>query len=269
MYCCELYLKIKFDLIPDLLSNVINLLDFEPIKMDIFHNEFKKSKERIAYEKEYILKNLSKSEVDGGITSVSLYDNNSTYENTTPFFRFGIFDTTLNEELVNCTFEWVAYQNLDWLIKDEFILNKLLQEGVKLVYLVAYDQLDVAQETRESKENIGFSSKLFSKKNWGKEENVKGFAFIAAPLMYFGNAYDKVISIDDLKSYKRASTIKINDSEIIKIEIFPLYSNPKEYRKAQEDYWKKLNLEKQIKNYRETTKIDFTEFLKIRSSLKK
>ncbi|MCZ8297688.1 hypothetical protein [Flavobacterium sp.] len=237
--------------------------------MDIFHNEFKKSKERIAYEKEYILKNLSKSEVDGGITSVSLYDNNSTYENTTPFFRFGIFDTTLNEELVNCTFEWVAYQNLDWLIKDEFILNKLLQEDAELVYLIAYNQNDVYTETQDAKENIGLSSKLFGTKNWGKKEIINGVTFIAAPLMYFGNAYDKVISIEDLKNYKRANTIKINESKIIKIEIFPLYSNPKEYRKVQEDYWKKLNLEKQIKNYREATKIDFTEFLKRRSFLNK
>lgn len=268
-YYCELVARVNVQGMPKLLSSVIGLLDFEPSKMDVFYNEFKQSKDSIHYDEEYILSNLSKSEVDGGITSFSLYDKHYTYENVTPFFRFKLSDSTLSEELVNCTFEWVAYQNLDWLIKDEFILNKLLQEDVELVYLVAYNQNDVYTETQDAKENIGLSSKLFGTKNWGRKEIVNGITFIAAPLMYFGVAYDKVISIDDLKNYKIANTIIINNSEIIKIEIFPLYGNPKEYRKEQEHYWKKLNIEKQIKNYREATKIDFTEFLKRRSSLKK
>ncbi len=268
-YYCELAARVNVQGLPKLLSSVIGLLDFEPSKMDVFYNEFKQSKDSIHYDEEYILSNLSKSEVDGGITSFSLYDKHYTYENVTPFFRFKLSDSTLNEELVSCTFEWVAYQNLDWLIKDEFILNKLLQEGVELVYLVAYNQNDVYTETQDAKENIGLSSKLFGTKNWGRKEIVNEVTFIAAPLMYFGSAYEKVISIDDLKNYKTANTIKINNSEIIKIEIFPLYGNPKEYRKEQEHYWKKLNLEKQIKNYREATEIDFTAFLKRRSSLKK
>ncbi len=267
-YYCELVTRVNVQGLPKLLSSVIGLLDFEPSKMDVYYNEFKQSKDFIHYSEKYILNNLSKSEVDGGITSFSLYDKHYTYEDATPFFRFKLSDSTLNEELVNYTFEWVAYQNLDWLIKDDFILKYLVQEGVELVYLIAYNQNDVYRETQDAKENIGLSSKLFRTKNWGRKEIVNGITFIAAPLMYFGSAYDKVISIDDLKNYKKAVAIKINDSEIIKIEIFPLYEKTKEYRKEQEYYWKKLNLEKQIKNYREATKIDFTDFLR-RRSLKK
>lgn len=269
MYTCEIYLKIELDFMSKIISNVIGLMDFEPNKMFVFYNEFKKPKNLIHYHKDYIIDNLSKSELDGGITSFSLYDVNYTNEKTTPFFRFKLSDSTLGDELVSCTFQWIAYQNLDWLIRNEFILNKLLQKGVKLVYLVAYNQLDVAQETRESKEDIGFGAKLFNIKNWGREEIVNGVTFIAAPLMYFGCEYNKVCSIDELKNYKKANTIKINDSEIIKIEIFPLYVDAEEYRKEQKDYWKTLNLEKKIKSYKEVTKIDFTEFLKRRSSLKK
>lgn len=269
MHTCELFLKIRLDLIPELLSNSISLLDFKPSKMDVFYNEFKKSKDFIEYNREYILNNLSKSEIDDGITRVSFYDGKYTRENTTPFFRFGISDTTFNEELVSCTFEWVAYQDLDWLLKDEFILKNLLKENIDLVYLLAYNQNDAYLETTEDKKNTGLSSKLFGKKNRGRKVTVNGLTFIAAPLMYFGKAYNKVISMDNLKTDEKAITLKINGSEIIKVEIFPLYSNAKEYRKEQENYWKKLNLSKQIERYKEETTIDFTEFLKKRSSLKK
>lgn len=269
MYFCELIIKVSIQRLSDLLSGVIELLDFEPIKMHISYNEFKNPKFYIQYDKDYILNNLSKSEVDGGITSFSLYDQSHTDENTNPFFRFSLSDATLNEELVKCNFKWIAYKKLDWLINDEFILKRLLQEDVELVYLITSNQHDVYAQTRahESEKNSNFISKLLSKKNWGRREIVNGIAFIAAPLMYFGKAYDEVISIKYLQAYEKARKININSKEIIKIEIYPLYSNPKEYRNEQKDYWKMMNLSKKIEDYEKLKKRDFTEYLKRRSSL--
>ncbi len=268
-YYCELCLKANIQELPKLLSSVIGMLDFAPSKMDVFSNEFKKPKHSVPYNKEYILNNFSKSELDGGFISFSLYDRSYSYKNTSSFFRFKLFDSTLGKESVIFTFEWIAYKDLNWLIKDEFVLNKLLQKGVELAYLIANNQNDAHIETQEAKENTRMITKLFWKKNWGRKEIVNGFTFIAAPLMYFGSAYDKVVSISDLEAYQKARTIKINGAKIIKIEIYPLYSNPKEYRKEQKNYWKELNLSKRIENYREVTKIDFTQFLKRRSLLKK
>ncbi|MCB6902481.1 hypothetical protein [Hoylesella buccalis] len=72
-YCCELIIKIEAQRIVDLLSNGITLLDFEPVRMDLYFNEFKQPRDFIQYNREYILNNLSISEVDGGITTLSLY----------------------------------------------------------------------------------------------------------------------------------------------------------------------------------------------------
>src|SRR5690606_2086422 len=141
--------------------------------------------------------------------------------------------------------------------------------NIDLVYLLAYNQNDTYLETTEDNKNTILSSKLFEKKNWGRKVVVNGLTFIAAPLMYFGKAYNKVILMDNIKKDEKAKTFRINGSEVIKIEIFPLYKNAKEYRKEQETYWKKINLSKQIERYKKETTIDFTEFLKKRSSLKK
>lgn len=95
----------------DFLERIINSLDFTPSKMDVYYNEFSAPKIFVNYNPQ-ILQQLSMAEVDGGITFFSLYDNEYSNENVTPFFRARILDTTFSNEQVVCLLEWVSYPTL-------------------------------------------------------------------------------------------------------------------------------------------------------------
>ena len=79
----------------DFFYKIINHLDFTPSKMDVFYNEFSAPRFFVKYNPK-LPQLLSLSEVDGGITSFSLYDSKFSNENVTPFFRAKILDTTFS-----------------------------------------------------------------------------------------------------------------------------------------------------------------------------
>ncbi len=266
-YCCELIIKIEAQRIVDLLSNGITLLDFEPVRMDLYFNEFKQPRDFIQYNREYILNNLSISEVDGGITTLSLYDKYYRNQHITPFFRFRIFDSTLENEVITCSLAWIAYANVDWLIKDEFVLEKLLLKNEELVYLIVYNQNDAYLETQKKKQNINKIFSFLRQETWGRKEIVNGLTFIAAPLMYFGSGYNSIIPIEELKKHVKSSFIEINGNEIIKIELSPLYEPPQKHRNEQKEYWKSTNLYKKIENYKKLTQVDFADVFKRRQNI--
>ena len=108
--------------------------------MDVFYNEFSTPQFFIKYNPQ-LPDLLSLAEVDGGITSFSLYDNKYSNENVTPFFRAKILDTTFSNEQVACILEWVSYPTL-YFNPDTNFLSKYLCDEVKIVFLFAYDQLD-------------------------------------------------------------------------------------------------------------------------------
>ena len=67
-------IRLKTNCLCDFFGRIINSLNFTPSKMDVFYNEFSTPQFFIKYNPQ-LPDLLSLAEVDGGITSFSLYDN--------------------------------------------------------------------------------------------------------------------------------------------------------------------------------------------------
>lgn len=168
-------------------DRMISSLNFTPNKMDVYYNEFLPQKFLVKYNPQ-LPHLLSKAEVDGGITSFSLYDSKYSNERVTPFFRAKILDTTFSNEQVVCVLEWVSYPTL-YFNPDTHFLNNCLCDDVKLIFLFAYNQLDIRTAVQTN-----YLKKLLNPRlRWGKMVMIKDFPFIAAPVMFFGKDYFSII----------------------------------------------------------------------------
>lgn len=212
--------------------------------MDIYYKEFSTPKFFIKYNPK-LLQLLSLAEVDGGITSFNLYDNKYSNENVTPFFRAKILDTTFSNNQVICILEWVSYSTL-YFTPDIHFLNKYLCNEVKIVFLFAYNQLDV----RTGKTNF-LKKILNSESRWGKRVMVNSMPFIAAPVMFYGKEYFRIIPKDILLKIPNSQEITIKNQDIVAIKLFGLYENPNLHRDSQKRYWKTTSLSLRIKKYQE------------------
>lgn len=237
-------ISLRINFLSVFFERIINSLDFTPNKMDIYYNEFSTPKFFIKYNPK-LLQLLSLAEVDGGITSFNLYDNKYSNENVTPFFRAKILDTTFSNNQVICILEWVSYSTL-YFNPDIHFLNKYLCNEVKIVFLFAYNQLDV----RTGKTN--FLKKILNyESRWGKRVMVNSMPFIAAPVMFYGKEYFRIISKDILLKIPNSQEITIKNQDIVAIKLFGLYENPNLHRDSQKRYWKTTSLSLRIKKYQE------------------
>lgn len=180
---------LKTDCLCEFFERIIKSLDFTPQKMDVYYNEFSEPKFFIKYNPQ-LPQLLSLAEVDGGITSFSLYDSKYSNESVSPFFRARILDTTFSDKQVVCILEWVSYSTL-YFNPDIDFLNQYLCDEVKIVYLLAYNQLDAGIEKTNFLKQI-----LNPQSKWGKRVMVKSMPFIAAPVMFFGKEYFSIIPKD-------------------------------------------------------------------------
>lgn len=235
---------LKTDILCDFFEKIIKSLDFTPQKMDVYFNEFSNPKFFIKYNPQ-LPQLLSLAEVDGGITSFSLYDSKYSNESVTPFFRAKILDTTFSNKQVVCILEWVSYSTL-YFNPDIHFLNKYLCNEVEIVFLFAYNQLDV----RTGKTNF-LKKILNSESRWGKRVMVNSMPFIAAPVMFYGKEYFRIIPKDILLKNPNSQEITIRNQDIVAIKLFGLYENPNLHRDSQKRYWKTTSLSLRIKKYQE------------------
>lgn len=239
-------IRLKTNCLCDFFGRIINSLNFTPSKMDVFYNEFSTPQFFIKYNPQ-LPDLLSLAEVDGGITSFSLYDNKYSNENVTPFFRAKILDTTFSNEQVACILEWVSYPTL-YFNPDTNFLSKYLCDEVKIVFLFAYDQLDAKTE----KEKTNYLKTLLNPQSkWRKKVMVNSMPFIAAPVMFFGKEYFSIIPKEILLKVPNSQEIAIKEQELIAIKLFELYDNPNRHREFQKKYWKVTSLSRRIKEYQE------------------
>ena len=157
-------IRLKTEILSIYFDGIIKSLDFKPYKMDIYYNEFSTPKSFIKYNSN-LLNILSLSELDGGVTSFSLYDNRYSNEKVTPFFRAKILDTTFSNKQVVCLFEWVSYPKLYFNLDVSFLCNNL-SDDAKIIFLIAYNQLDGIAEI----ETQNYFKKIFnSQAKWDEQ----------------------------------------------------------------------------------------------------
>jgi hypothetical protein len=253
-YTCKLSLLIDKPRVRKVLENYIQSLKFTPHSMDLFYDEFEGLKEKLPYNIDHLLNGIIDEGLDG-ISSFTLYDSYYRPKSPSPFFRVKISNSN---EKFKCHFEWIGYENLDWLVTTNAGLENALFDS-DLLYLYFYNQNDVWNQSREKGDET-----------WGRSLIVHGFVFTAAPIMFFGKACDEGIPYSRLKELRFAEELIIANSEVIRINLFDIYAVPeeKENRPVQKEFWDVLSLEKLAKEYKTRNNVDAFEFLKMRANMK-
>lgn len=276
--CTNLYKCEELEDVSDLLSLAIKVLGFEPKYMDVFFNEFSEPLNDISFDGEYLYL-LLKKQPNTIIIKNKLYDE----DNPNSCYSFSLkIGTNENFSLQTCSLSWLN-TNLDFLLNgNEF---KSFIELKNLVYCYCYDQYDCHNQSDTSRINPDIDKPLSSgemtrdyilhdidiSEHWGRVVSVRGISFMAAPLMWFGTEFYKIIPKEKLLSFKDASLIKQVPFDVTYVALFDLYDEPskQENRIKQKEFWKSLDLQNVITKYENDNPIDAVAWLKARAAQKK
>jgi hypothetical protein len=232
-YACDILYKYDKDEIVKLLTTAITSLGFEPHYMSVYFTDMKTSLDDISFDCDRLF-NLLKGKSGTVTINHQLYDEEKGETNN--WFRLKL---VVNSPfgLDTCSFEW-SNTNLNFLLNGNKIKDSLTTP--KMIYAYCYDQDD---NMNQSDEDMGDISN-----NWGRYVDAKGFIFMAAPLMWFGDEYFKIISKDELLKFDDASLISYSYFDLVHVKLFELYDDPEkpENRAKQESFWKSFDLQNRI-----------------------
>jgi hypothetical protein len=278
-FLCHCLYKYKKEEPQVLLSRALSILGFEPKYMNIYFDEFEEPLDDIAFDEDYLFSLLKRN--PGSITIKSeLYDENKT-ENYF-WFRFKLDIDTVHR-LDTCSLEW-SNDNLDFLLNSGSFQSFFSFES--LIYCYCYDQMDCMQQSDISMVNPDFdtpwqtgeitrefilNNAVDISEHWGRYVSTRGIRFMAAPLMWFGKEFFKIIPKEELLKFKDASLINHASFDIVYIVLFDLYDTTakKENRAMQKEFWKFFDLQNKIDRYEKDNPIDALAWLKARVASKK
>lgn len=255
------------------LNKAVEILGFEPKFLNITIDEFTKPKYSIKYNKHELasyIQNLPNS----------IIFQNEEYEQDNSkifsFFRVGISNDTAFP-IKHYSFEW-SNSNLDFLLQSEQFKQLLLSEN--LIYSYCYDQKDTMLQSNNSRINPDFEKPMavdesyrdFTindvdiSKNWGRILSVHGLEFMAAPLMWFGKEFYKIVPKEKLLELGTRLS-----KDVIEIKLFDLYANTSEQknREKQRFFWEKMNLERVVSEYVKNNPLDMATWIMSRVAKKK
>lgn len=254
MYKIEI--KLRINNIPDksfdLVDSVIKASGFQSTHMDILVNFSKPLVENQEYSYSKLFE-LMKNYPD----SITL-KNKTSYKNSLKKIEVKFVNVNKLELLQNVTLGFFA-EHINNNLIDEFL--KIIQKEEDFIYLLAYNFDDSFEQSDISLDIENCDNKLF---NYGKNIKIKGYRFIAAPVMCFGNLYNEVIAFTLLLDLKDIFFVKLINEKVIYLELFDLYENPISdlNRLRQKKYWDFLELNHIINNFNKKTTFSFFEFLK-------
>lgn len=249
-YSFDINIKIKINEIEDIIQKCIKFLEFEPAFMDAYSDEFRKPKENVKYDNAFLIKHISKQEFLG-ITRFCLYDENYSNTSITPFFRVGIHH--FENKASQMSLEWIGLKDFKKYLYPNDLL-KYLAIQTKVICMYYYNKNDVG--IQNLKYDDGESA-------WGRCKTVKGFDFLAAPLMYFGEGGLGIIPEERLLLLNNTERVDFNGQSLVCVKLFDLYSDPssEKNREIQEKYWKDLDLEVLIMKHQERNRFNAMEYL--------
>lgn len=279
-YSCSILYKFNSDEFFILFGNALKVVGFEPAYMDIFFDEFSSSLDDIRYDAEYLFKLLEKKPGTVMLKN-KIYDADA---GTIDYcwFRFKLMlDNPYKEEF--CSLEW-SNLHLDFLLNSS-LFNEFLSSQ-NIIYCYCYNQYDCIHQSNTSAVNPDFekpwkrgeSSRDFILKeaidiseHWGRYIKSLEFTFMAAPLMWFGEEYFKIIPKESLLKFKGASIINYPFFNLVHIKLFELYDDPSkaDNRKRQKDFWGTFDLQKKAEQYEKDRPFDFIAWYKERAASKK
>lgn len=270
-YGCEILIRYDESGFGIVLKDILQKLGFEPLYFDVFFDEFKKPKDDLPFDPEKIISLLSK-EKPGVLTIKSaLYDdlgNNEAYNWVR--IRLNIDDGM--DETIGKTFllEWSNTGTLDFLISSQVFTSLLKHED--LIYCYCYDSKDAMQQSDSSYNEFSkeplpdgvvltlndWGDRIIDiSKNWGRMQTVRSVTFMAAPLMWFGQGFDKVLKLKEMRKFKYARHEDMEKGPVY-IELFKLGDNPSlpENRLKQKEYWDFLSYHDTVRKYDKANQVD-------------
>lgn len=243
-YCCSLHLLCHPRYFKDIFLHVVNQLPYTPHSAYCFYHEFNRPPgKEMVFDPQHIASQITSREMEG-ISAVSIYDEAYSVNNTTPFVRLH-FSIPRQAENASVQIEWIAFNNLDFLIQENRVIKDFVIENTQLLYCYLSNQTDTFEQST--------SPETWFRKNHGKLIIHNGVEFMAAPQMYFGKAFNKIIQAERLL---QAGGQYLQGTDIISITLGNLYADPEAYRKQQKQFWKTIQLNRVIKTFIKENTID-------------
>lgn len=255
MYKVEIKLKIS-DISKkstDLVFSLINESDFQATHMDILMNYSKPLLQNQKFDNITFIKLMGKYP-----DSITL-NNKSNIKSFFQKIEIKFVNVDKIDLLQNVTLSFFT-DNINNTFIDGFI--KILQEERDFIYLYAYNFDYAFDESNISLEKFDDGhDKLL---NYGRNLKIKGYSFIAAPIMYFGELYSEVITFPLLFSLKDIFSVKFINEKVVCLKLYDLYDDPtiESNRQRQKEYWDFLETNSIINNFTKKTTFNFFDFLK-------
>lgn len=278
-YTCNISYKCSNQsLISNLLAIAIKNLGFEPKYMSLFFDEFSKPANDLPYDETAMFALLKR--LPGSITI-----KNKLYDEDNPEASSGFSLALITNEhfpLQSCILTW-SNNNLDFLLnKNDF---QLFIGFENLIYCYCYDQYDCYQQSYTRRINSEFDKSLEVEyrsgefifddvidisKHWGRSINARGLSFMAAPVMWFGSEFYKIISKEAFLNYENSSLMSYLSADVIRVNLFDLYddASKEENRNKQKEFWEFFDLQNKIHLYEQESPVDFMKWLKDRATIK-
>lgn len=238
-YICKLFYDKNIADRFALLEMSLNSLGFIPTTMSIYVDWYEMY-ENVEYNKESILSTVKGKEYLG----IKIDSEANAYSDRI-WFRF--------EKIEGNFFSLIwSNRNFDFLLSNsisEFLQTKGFTAGYLFDNGDVYDQTDLAQKNNNPSVVLPGRSIY----HWG-------FQFMAAPLMWFGEPFFKLIAENKLLSFSGATTVfpHNKNSRISHIKLFDPYESPATTpnRTKQMEFWKYFDLERIAFDYDKNNFID-------------
>ena len=251
-----------------ILKEVVNVLGFTPSIMYLHSEE---SSVDVTYTEQELV-----TFVGNGFSFIHIL--NKEYDESEDYYWFRI---THHQDYKILQLEW-HNNNLDFLL-NTLTLRSILKSQ-NFIFGYANDIIDKADQSKKEVQRIvgtdpndpykweSVVEKIDTSTHWGRSENTCGLEFMAAPLMWFGEHFYKIISKQELLEFRFSSLIIFEEVDLVSVKLFDIYDSPaKEQNRAiQKEFWKFFNLEKVIAKYRKENEIvDSLEDIIARARMKK
>ena len=254
-YTCSILIQYEDDKLLSFVSDIIEVLGFTPLYYDIFYDDLKVNERlNLSFDRAKILELFTGSE---NIRLIKIKGSDDDFSDLNNWFRIILNRSTKENIGETVLLEWSINGNIDFLLESNFFINIINNKS--LFYCYCYNQTDAAKQSNTHYNKYGenpkgikvvtdqFGNKIIDiSKNWGKSITVHSLKFVAAPYIWFGLAFENILSLERFKKFE--FTNKISDNGVF-IKLFNIYESPEQHRKIQRKFWNFIEKNKIIETY--------------------
>lgn len=251
-YTCVLYFKYKYSDISAVFTNAVLNPGFSPALIDVYINNESNPQFGVRYSEDALTKFLeskasfilikSGEYVEGGIDfSISLKINHD----------YDLCQITWNCNKLDFLFEKNSIDT--YIMHDNFFYgyccnsNDMLKQSNDDIDLFEIDYPGESYKTikQKGRKVVDISE------NWGRSQMICGINFLAAPKMWFGIHFYKIIPKEKFILFPLAKLMEFNGTERIHVSLFDLNDSPSisSNRDKQKLFWHFFDFQKVIIDY--------------------